>query len=299
MGTLFLPIQPKSERKIVLLPDEDKLAVEITTPKGWKENDLTVVLVHGLCSSHKSPVLIRLTKKFSSKKIRVARVNLRGCGSGRGLAKSTYHCGRGDDIVEVLKVLKRENQNSPIILIGFSLGGNIILKMAGELKEEAKNYLKEVIALGPPVDLYSSVKLFEKPENKLYLKYFTKLLKEDVEFMQKTFDDFPNIELPDNMTLTDFNNLFIVPFFGFKDLDDYYHKASSKYVIEDIKIPCKILLSEDDPIVSAKSLDDLDLPDNVRVYRTKQGGHLGYIGSLKNKRGFYWLDSVLLDWILS
>ena len=68
------------------------------------------------------------------------------------------------------------------------------------------------------MDLYSSVKLFEKPENKLYLKYFTKLLKEDIEFMQKTFKDFPNVELPENMTLTDFNNLFIVPFFEYSDV---------------------------------------------------------------------------------
>ena len=298
MGSLFFAVQPKSKRKIVKLPDEDELAVEITTPRGWKEKDLTVVFVHGLCSSHKSPILIRLTKKLFNKKIKVARINLRGCGSGKGLAKSTYHCGRGDDIFEVLKVLKKEAPNSPIILIGFSLGGNIILKMAGELREEAKNYLKEVIALGPPVDLYSSVKLSEKPENKLYLKYFTKLLKEDIEFMQKTFKDFPNVELPENMTLTDFNNLFIVPFFGFRDLDDYYHQASSKYVISEIKVPCKILLSEDDPIVSSRSLDGLDLPENVQVYRTEKGGHLGYIGSLKNKRGFYWLDSLLLDWIL-
>lgn len=297
VGSLITAFEPRSKRKIIHLQDSDKLSLEITTPKRWKERDLTVVMVHGLCGSHRSPTLIRMARKLSSKGIRVVRVNLRGCGSGRGMAKKTYHCGDYKDIFEVVKVLKYENMDSPITLVGFSLGGNLVLKLAGEMKRDARQYLKEVIALSPPVDIESSVELFEKPENRLYLKHFTKLLRDDIEFLKRTFNDFPNIDLPEDMTMRDFNILFIVPFFGFKDLDDYYKKASSKSVISKIEVPCKILLSEDDPLISATSLDDLELPGNIKVFKTRKGGHLGYLGSPRNIRGFYWLDSLLLDWI--
>lgn len=300
MGWLLnIPIKPNSTTHLITLPDKDKLAIEITTPKGWNKSDLTVILVHGLCGSHNSNYLIRITKKLERKNIRTIRVNLRGCGSGRGLAKSTYHCGRTDDILEALKAITEENPHSPNVLIGYSMGGNIVLKLAGELREEASRYLKKVIAVNPPIDMSSSVKLFQSRENTLYLRYFAKLLKEDIEYMKRHFESFPKVNLPRNMTLEDFNRMFVVPYFGFKDVEDYYRYASSKYVISEIKVPCKVLFSQDDPIVSWETIKDVKIPDNMDIYVTKKGGHLGYIGNAIDERGFYWLDSLLFDWILN
>ena len=298
MGWLInIPTSPKSSTKFIHLPDEDIIAMEVTTPKGWKNTDLTVVMVHGLCGSHKSMSLMRMAKRLEKNNIRAIRLNLRGCGSGRGLAKSTYHSGRTDDVFEALKILKMECPTSPIILIGFSMGGNIVLKLMGELANKASTYIEKAIALSPPVDMKESIKLFHLPENKHYSRYFSKLLREDIEFMKRKFPDFPRIELPPNLTLDQFNRLFIVPFFGFDDVEDYYRFASSKYVLSNIKVPCKVLLSKDDPIVSWRSFSDLDIPENMDVYITNYGGHLGYLGKLQDKRGFYWLDNVLLEWI--
>ena len=298
MGWLLnIPLKPQSSTQLISLPDDDKLALEITTPKHWNKRDLTVILLHGLCGSHNSMYLKRITKKLEKKNIRIIRVNLRGCGSGKGLAKSTYHCGRTDDILTALKAIKNENPDSPKVLIGYSMGGNIVLKLAGELGENASEYIKKVIAINPPIDMSSSVKLFSSPENKLYLRYFSKLLRDDIEYMKSHFENFPKIELPKNMTIDEFNRLFVVPFFSFKDVDDYYRFASSKYVIPKIKVPCKVLLSKDDPIVAWESIKEMEIPENVEVFVTKQGGHLGYIGSWKDMRGFYWLDSVIFDWI--
>ncbi|KPK32955.1 MAG: hypothetical protein AMS24_02675 [Chlamydiae bacterium SM23_39] len=298
-GSIFHSIiGPKSEKRIITLKDQDKLAFEVITPKKWKEKDLTVVLIHGLCGSHKSPALVRLAKKLKIKNIRSVRVNLRGCGSGSGLAKKPHYSADPEDILEVLKLLKKES-SSPIILVGFSLGGNIVLKMVGDIEEEAKKYVKNVIALSPPVDIKLSVELFEKEENKLYLKYFTKLLKEDIKFLKKKFPEFSNIFIPEDFTFTEFNNFFVVSFLGLKDVEEYYKKCSSKYVLSNIKVPCKILFSKDDPIVSYLGLEGVNLPENIQVFLTKKGGHLGYIGSLKDKRGFFWLDNILLDWILN
>jgi hypothetical protein len=300
MGT-FLKVakEPISKTKLITLKDKDKIALEITTPKKWKESDLTVILIHGFCGSHKSPGLVRMARKLEAKKVRAIRLNLRGCGSGKGLAKNTYYSGNHEDIFEVLKVLKEEFPKSPMVLVGFSLGGNLALKMAGEMREDLNKYIRNLIALSPPVDLKLSVNFFKREENKVYLKYFAKILKEDIDFLKKTFLDFPDINLPEDMTLSDFNSLFVVPFFGYKDLDEYYEKCSSKYVVKNIKIPCKILFSEDDPLVSFEGLKGIEIPKNIEVFLTKKGGHLGYIASLKDKKGFFWLDNILLDWILN
>ena len=98
-------IEPQSTQKIVRLSDGDKISLEITTPRDWKETDLTVLFVHGLCGSHKSPNLVRMAKRLEPLGIRTIRYNMRGCGSGRGLSKRIYHSGRTEDILECLKSL--------------------------------------------------------------------------------------------------------------------------------------------------------------------------------------------------
>lgn len=288
-----------SKREFVVLPDKDILSLEISTPKKWKKNDFTVVLVHGLCGSHRSPIMIRTTRKLIENNIQVVRLNLRGCGSGRGLSQSTYHSGDGMDVYLAVKKLKEKNPFSPIILVGFSLGGNIILKMAGDFKKQAKKYVERIIACSPPIDVKSSVAYFERKENKLYQKHFEKFLKEDILFLKKNSKKFPDIFVPNDMTLSKFNEFFVVPFFGFENVEDYYKKSSSLYVLNDIKVDTKILFSKDDPLVCSNSIKGIILPENVKIYFTKNGGHLGYLGNLKDKRGFFWLDSLLLDWILN
>lgn len=291
--------EPFSERKLIRLPDGDRLALEITVPKGWKSEDLTVVMVHGLCGSHKSPYLVRLTKRLESQGIRSIRLNMRGCGSGKGLAKQMYHSGRSEDIFEVIKQIKMEEPNSPLLLIGFSLGGNIVLKMTGEMSDLAKEFLLGVIAVSPPVDLYSSVVMIGHPDNAVYEKYFIGLMRADVHYRHKKFKDLPRIRLPKNLKIYEFDQLYTAPYYGFRDAKDYYDKCSSAQFISDISVPCKILLAQDDPIVSPHSLDHIDLPSHIDVFKTKRGGHMGFLANPAEGKGLYWLDALLMDWILN
>lgn len=298
VGSLFnFQLEPISVRKIVQLPDGDKIAIEITTPKNWKNSDLSVVLIHGLCGSHHSPYLVRLANRAEAMGVRIIRFNMRGCGSGKGLARGLSHSGRSEDIFDVLRVLKKEDPESPMLLIGFSLGGNIALKLAGELSDVGPQYLKGVIGVSPPVDLYSSVQMMGVKENEFYESYFSKTLQADVAYLLRTFKELPRVQFPKNLKLYEFDQLYTAPVSGFKSAMDYYNKCSAVHVVEDITIPCKILLSEDDPIVSHSSLDRYDLPSNIEIFKTKKGGHMGYLGNPKSERGFRWLDSVLEEWI--
>lgn len=291
-------VEPKSEQRLVRLQDGDRISLEITTPQDWKPTDITVFFVHGLCGSHKSPNLVRMAKKLEPLGIRTVRFNMRGCGSGKGHAKHIYHSGRSDDVFECIKVIKAEHPDSPIILVGFSLGGNIVLKMAGELGTLAYPFIEKVIAISPPVELYSSILMVGDPTNAIYEKYFYRLLRADVHFRHNTFKELPRINLPKNLKIYEFDQLYTAPMCNFSNAIEYYNKCSASHVVGDISVPCKILFSEDDPIISSKNLDSHRLPSNIKIFKTKKGGHMGYLGKSEGRKGMYWLDHLLTDWIL-
>ncbi len=290
--------EPVSEERIVRLPDGDKISLVVTTPRDWKPTDLTVFLVHGLCGSHKSPNLVRMANRLEPLGVRTVRYNMRNCGSGRGLAKNLYHSGRSEDVFECLKSLKKTDPESPIVLIGFSLGGNIVLKLAGELGSIAHHFIQKVVAVSPPVELYSSILMLGDPSNAIYEKYFYKILRSEVYFIHNKFKELPDVDLPKDLKMYEFDQLYIAPRCGYSSAIEYYNKCSSSHLVDDIAVPCKILLAEDDPIVSSKSLDHLVLPSNITVFKTKKGGHMGYLGTSEGKKGFYWLDNLLVDWII-
>ena len=284
-------LPPPATQKIIHLPDGDRLSLEIITPKQWTPKDPTVVLLHGLCGSHNSPYMVRIAKRSKTLGIRSIRINMRGCGSGRKMAKKFHHGGRSEDILEVLKILKAEYPTSKYILLGYSLGGNIALKLAGELGENGSHFLNKVIAISPPADLLKSVKMFDRPENKIYEKYFFR------EIHSHYLDVYPDPPFSIPKKMFEFDDLITAPGSGFAGALDYYAKCSSASLIPKIRIPCKILFAEDDPFIAHAVLDQVELPTHIEVFKTKKGGHLGFLGHPLHKKGVRWLDSLLIEWI--
>lgn len=287
---------PPSVRECVRLADKDYMTMETCTPPNWRVTDPTVVLVHGLCGSHKSNYLQRLAKKFYKLGVKTVRVNLRGCGSGRGLARFFYHSGSSDDVLAMLKVLKNKYPQSSISLIGFSLGGNIVLKLAGELGESAKDLLTQVIAVSPPVDLKSSVHLIGKPDNQMYQRYFIRLLRSDVHYRHMQFN-LPEVRIPYNMTIFEFDEYYIAPQIGFASALQYYDACSAKHVLNKIVVPCHILFAQDDPIIDSEVIEEKTLRDNISILKTPNGGHMGFLASPFSKTGCRWMDYILLKWV--
>jgi predicted alpha/beta-fold hydrolase len=161
---LYLASEPPSVTHYVSLPDGDCLALEVSTPAAWQPQHRTVVLLHGLCGCHGSPYMQRLAWKLWRRGIRAVRMNMRGCGSGQGLARQAYHSGRSADVLAVLEFLQQQTSPCvPMTLVGFSLGGNVVLKLAGELADNASQYLQQVIAVCPPADLAACARKLEAP----------------------------------------------------------------------------------------------------------------------------------------
>jgi uncharacterized protein len=292
-----LATEPPSQTHHVQLPDGDQLALEISTPPNWKPTAMTVILIHGLCGCHGSPYMIRLASKLWRRGIRAVRMNMRGCGSGHGLARQPYHSGRSDDVQAVLNILRQEAPQSPITAIGFSLGGNVLLKWAGESGPAAPDYLDQVIAVCPPADLTACVRLFAQPSNRIYAWRFMRLLKAAVSTRQTLFSDSAPVVLPKQLTLYEFDNLYTAPQCGFRDADEYYALCSAAPLAPRITLPCRILLAIDDPLIDASVFDDAMLPWNVQVYYTNRGGHLGFLGIPGLPGGYRWLDAQLLAWM--
>ena len=166
--------RPPSTEWRVELGGGDLLSCAVSTPLSWKKSHPTVVMVHGMGGSHDSGYMIRLARKLYRKGTKVVRVNLRGCGWGKGLSKLLYNAGTSGDVLKVLQGLKNEASASEITLCGFSLGGNLILKLAGELGTGAKELVKTFIAVCAPLDLAQAVQTIQAKRNRFYHSYYLK-----------------------------------------------------------------------------------------------------------------------------
>lgn len=257
------PPAPPSLELLVPLADGDMLSCQCSIPAQFSK---IIVLIHGLGGSHNSNYMVRLARKCYDKGMMAVRVNLRGAGSGKNLSSRSYHGGRSEDVACVLHVLNERYPGYDVHVIGFSLGANIVLKLAAEQKVNA-------IAISPPVDLADAVKRIQQPKNRLYHAYYLK-----------------NIEAT-TKTLYEFDNTHTARLWGFSSADDYYKKSSSIHTLAAIKGPTKILFSEDDPFIAIPKL-----PHNphVEVFCTRYGGHMGYIGKTAKEHTSFWLDELLL-----
>ncbi|MBS4165472.1 MULTISPECIES: alpha/beta fold hydrolase [unclassified Neochlamydia] len=279
---------PPSYEILVSLEDGDQLSCYLSNPHPGKPPTKIVVMVHGLGGSYQSGYLLRLSRKIYQAGHCAMRVNLRSGGVSK--AKRPYHGGTSQDILSVLKWLKIRFPTSSLVVIGFSLGGNIVLKLAGELGEEAVQYMDHLIAVCPPVDLHHAVQYIEKEAYWIYHKYYlARVLKQS----QKWLKDL-SIQ-----SMYEFDDKVTAPLWGFKDAIDYYQHCSSIKFIHSIAISTYILFAEDDPFIDCYRIDYNHIPSNVNVYMTRYGGHMGFLGWAGKEHGCHWMDKTLMDWIFS
>jgi predicted alpha/beta-fold hydrolase len=282
---------PPSKQWLVDLGNDDCLSCEVSIPPHWKQSDQTVVLIHGMGGSHASGYMVRMAKKLYFKGSKVVRINLRGCGSGKGHSKLLYHAGTSNDILQVLQCLKKIAPISEVVLIGFSLGGNITLKLAGELGIEATALVKTFIAVCPPLDLAQTVGSLQETRNRFYELYYLKKVKSQAAAHAK--EKFRNIH-----TLFEFDDVITAPAWGYKGASEYYEDCSSVRFLPYIKQSTHLLFAQDDPFICLDRLQGVSLPDTLHIWVTERGGHMGFLGTTAQKRSFYWMDDLLLNWVL-
>jgi uncharacterized protein len=283
---------------LVPLEDGDALLVHDTTPPGWKPSDATVVLVHGLSGSARSPLIVRLAARMLKQNLRTVRINLRGAGKGVALARNVYHSGRSEDIRAVLRHLAIRAPRSPVALVGLSLGGNLALRTAGELPEHPLPNLERVLAISPPIDLIRCAEMLtSRPSNRFYEQYFLRELTREARIRQYYFPELPPLMLPRNLTQRLFDDVYTAPRCGFADALDYYRRTAPYPLIHRIPVPTLLMTSRDDPFIAFEPFEALRLPKHVTVRIQNHGGHLGFLG-WDGAGGVRWAERRVIEWIL-
>ncbi len=230
--------------------------------------------------------------------VRSFRMDLRGCGAGFGLAIKPYNAGCSDDLLAVLRAIIAWCPGSPISLFGFSLGGNIVLKLLGEAPDRVPLEIVRAAAINPPIDLARCTYGLARWPQRHYDAYFVKQLLQRLRELQQRRSDFvPPTFARTPRRLVEFDDQFTAPRSGFRDADDYYEQCSSEQFLSAIRVPTLILTSRNDPLIPIASFERLTLPPNVQLHIAEGGGHLGYLATSNGSRD--WLQTQLLGWMNS
>jgi uncharacterized protein len=284
--------------QVLRLPDGDALTLYDTIPANWRPDGPITVIVHGLTGSNASPQVQRLAQFLLPYGWRVVRMDLRGARPSLALSRLSYHAGCSEDVRAAVEEVHSWSPASPITLVGFSLGGNLVLKTAGEAAERPLPGLSRVAALAPPIDFVRCAVLIAQSRNRLYNTYFVRELVRDAQQRQRFFPDLQPIRFPPGLSIRQFDELYTAPRWGFADAHDYYRQASSFPLIPRILVPTFILTARDDPFIPVEPLEELRLPSHVSLRIVPQGGHLGFLG-WDGAGGYRWSERRIAEWILS
>lgn len=279
------------------LADGDRLLLLVSTPTGWEPTRPTAMLVHGLAGCAEAPYVVRLVAMG----IRVVRVNLRGAGRGFGLARGIYHAGRSDDLRAVVAWLRSRAEHSPISAIGFSLGANLVLRLAAEAGEHpSASGLGSVagdcvVVANPPIDLAACARRISEPENRLYDRNFVRWLRSMVIRLHRRFPELGPVDLQGVRTLYQFDDRYTARRNGFASADDYYRRCSLVSSLRLIAIPGLIVHAMDDPFIPHEPFLQVARPPGLALELVRHGGHLGYLSRRPWRGDRRWLDARLAD----
>jgi predicted alpha/beta-fold hydrolase len=285
-----------AQERPVVLSDGDRLLLHDTMPADWRPGQGIALLVHGLSGSHSSGYMLRLARLLLPRGLRVLRLDLRGSGRGLALARGSYNGACSGDVRAALAELARACPSSPVALIGFSLGGNIVLKLAGEAATHPVPNLACVAAVSPPIDFVQCAALLALPRNRLYELHFLRSLIRQVRQRQRLFPDLPQVRFPRRMTIRLFDDLYTAPRGGFEDALDYYRRAASLPLLPFIRVPTLLLTARDDPFIAVEPFESVRVPPNVLVQIVPGGGHLGFLG-WDGAGGIRWAERRIADWV--
>ena len=295
----YFPAPPKLEPTqfhTVKLNDGEALRLCENRPPENKPTRGVVLLMHGLGGSTQSPYMQRAATAFQTHGWIVFRMNHRGCGEGRGLARKLYHSGKSDDVSAALQYAAKSYSALPLVAVGFSLSGNALLKLIGEKNHPIPVNLRSAIAVCPPINLSLCAAALARKSNWLYEQRFVRMVKTSLRERAEDFPDFPRYDFPWNLTLRQFDETYTAPLNGFASAEDYYQKCSAGQFLANISHPTFLLACDDDPFIPSETFRDLPRHNFLQAQITRSGGHMGFVASSNNlcaKRP--WLDSLLLQ----
>jgi predicted alpha/beta-fold hydrolase len=250
----------------------------------------TLVVLHGLEGSSDSAYMLGCAEKATVAGFNVVRLNQRNCGGTEHLTPTLYHSGRSGDLRAVVLELIERDRLPEIFFAGYSMGGNLVLKMAGEFGDAAPKELRGIVAVAPCFDLAACADALGQTRNFVYNAHFVRRLKTRMRRKARMFAGIYSTDGLDRIgSVRDFDEMITARFCGFAGADDYYAKSSAMHVLAAIWVPTLILTAQDDPFVpySTFEREAIRQNPNIRLVAPLHGGHCAFISQEGGEERFW------------
>jgi predicted alpha/beta-fold hydrolase len=302
LASFFLPRRislPTAEKRLI----EVEPGVQVLCHCHWqpdRKNALTVIIVHGLEGSSESQYMLGIASKGTAVGMNVVRMNQRNCGGTDALSPTLYHSGRSQDIAAVARNLIHEDGISRFALVGFSMGGNLVLKVAGEWGREAPPQLRAIAAVCPSMNLAASADALHLAGNRLYEYYFMWQLRRRLRVKARLFPQvFDTARMRGVTSLRDFDDKVTAYYCGFEGASDYYERSAAANVIDRIAVPTLILHAANDPFIRIlpQTRQKILSNPNIAFVETEDGGHCSFIAEADDGDDGRWAERQVVEFL--
>ena len=264
-GRLELPLSDGTGDQLLAVLDEPN------TPRST-----IIVLIHGLTGCQDSYYLLNSARYWLKRGHRVIRLNMRGAGPSSDTSLGQYHAGASADLSDAFDALADLGLTGPRVAVGYSLGGNILLKLLGEARIETP--VAAAVSVSAPIDLAASSRHFLRRRNRLYARWLLARMKEEASVLARRLSADERDAIARSRTVYEFDDLFVAPRNGFRDAEDYYERCSAARVLGAISVPTMVISARNDPWIPIETYERGDWSRNRHLVPvlTEGGGHVGF-----------------------
>jgi hypothetical protein len=260
----------------------------------------TLVALHGLNGSSEAHYMKGLAAKAFASGINVLRLNQRNCGDTEHLSNGLFHSGLTADAAFVVDELIDVDRLPAIVVAGYSLGGNLALKLAGEYGAHAPAAFVGAAAVSPIIEIEMCVRALERASNAIYNWNFVRDLKRRMRRKERFNPGLFDLKkLAAIRTVREFDAAYTAPYFNFASAEDYYHRASAMRVVDRIRVPTLVIAAEDDPFVPSQPFGDPRVAGNpaIDLRLSPHGGHCGFVGPATALDDGYWAENQIVNFV--
>ena len=262
---------------------------------------MTVILVHGLEGSASSHYILGNGTKMWAAGMNVIRMNMRNCGGTERLTPTLYHSGLSGDVAAIVNTLIGEGCRA-IACVGYSMGGNLVLKYAGEVGADAPRQVKAFIGVSPAADLSASSTALDHGINRLYQWHFLERMKARFRRKKKLF---PEVYAEENLSplhsIRAYDEHIVAKYCGFEGAEDYYYRAAAARVVDRITVPTLVVHAQDDPfiVLTPETRAQIVANKHIELIEPKHGGHCAFLAERGEFSDSYWAERVVRAFLMA
>jgi uncharacterized protein len=267
-------------------------------PEPYRAGRLTLVLVHGLEGSSDSRYMLGISARAWAAGMNVVRMNMRNCGGSETLTPGLYHSGLSSDVGAVVEHFAGKYALTRVALVGYSMGGNLVLKLAGEWG--ARSPLVAVATVCPAVDLAAGSDALHEPVNRVYEWHFVRNMMRRYRRKAALFPAiYRTAGIDPIRSIREFDDKIVAPYCGFLDADDYYHRAAAAKILDRIAVPTLVLCAQDDPFIRITPTTRARLLSNPHIVfvETRHGGHCAFLGPAPGD-DIHWAEAAVIRYLV-